>query len=152
MAPPLIVTTLKFLFLALLYLFIARSVRVVYLDLVGTRTRQPQRGARKPVGGRRRGTPRFISITQPDLPMRTLSLDTDEIVFGRTEDCDIALEDTYVSSRHARLFQKEETWFVEDLGSTNGTYLNRVKVTAPSPLAVGDEIRIGKTIVEVRKS
>lgn len=151
MAPPLIVTTLKILFLVLLYLFIARAIRVIYLDLVGTRARQPARAQRKPAGGRRRGTPRLISVTQPEAPMRTYELDG-EISFGRTEDCTIALDDTYVSSRHARLFQKEETWFVEDLGSTNGTYLNRIKVTAPSPIAVGDEIRVGKTIVEVRRT
>lgn len=152
MAPPIIVTTLKFLFIALLYLFIARAVRVIYLDLVGTRARQTGAGrSPRPRGGRRRGTPRYISVTQPDAPMRTYEL-TDEVTLGKGDECDLVLEDTYVSTRHARLFKKEESWFVEDLGSTNGTYLNRVKVSSPSPLAVGDEIRLGKTIVEVRRS
>ena len=150
MPPPLITTTLKFLFIALLYLFIARAVRVVYLDLVGPRVTRPQQ--RRQSGGRRRGTPRLISVTPPDQPMHTYPLEEEELTFGRTEDCEIPLEDTYVSARHARIFQKEGAWFVEDLGSTNGTYLNRVKVTNPSPLAVGDEVRIGKTIVEVRRS
>ena len=150
MPPPLIVTTLKYLFIALLYLFIARAIRVIYLDLVGPRvSRSSQAQRRQPT--RRRGTPKLISVTEPDAPMRTYQLEG-ELVFGRTEDCDIALADTYVSTKHARIFDKEGTWFVEDIGSTNGTYLNRVKVSAPAPLAVGDEIRVGKTIVEVRKT
>jgi pSer/pThr/pTyr-binding forkhead associated (FHA) protein len=78
-------------------------------------------------------------------------LDT-ELTFGRAESCGVQLDDTYVSTLHARLFSKDGTWFVEDLGSTNGTYLNRVKVNSPSPIAVGDEVRVGKTIVEVRRS
>jgi hypothetical protein len=150
MPPPLIVTTLKFLFIALLYVFIARAIRVIYLDLVGPRAsgrKQAQR--RAPV--RRRGVPRLISVTEPDKPMRTYELES-EVTFGRTDECDIALDDTYVSTKHARIFEKDGTWLVEDLGSTNGTYLNRTKVTTPSPLSVGDEVRVGKTIVEVRKS
>jgi hypothetical protein len=149
--PPIVLTTLKYLFLALLYLFIARAIRVIYLDLVGQRV--PKGRAQRPAAGRpRRGTPRAIAIAQPDKPLRTMTLDGSEISFGRAEQCTIPLDDTYVSTQHARLFSKEGAWFVEDLGSTNGTYLNRVKVTAPSPLAIGDEVRIGKTIVEVRRS
>jgi pSer/pThr/pTyr-binding forkhead associated (FHA) protein len=52
---------------------------------------------------------------------------------------------------HARLYAKDGAWFVEDLGSTNGTYLNRMKVTAPSPIAPGDQVRVGKTVLEVRR-
>lgn len=150
--PPIVLTTLKFLFLALLYLFIARAIRVIYLDLVGPRV--PKGRAPRPAQSQRarRGIPRAIAITEPDKPVRTMTLDGAEISFGRADVCTVQLDDTYVSTQHARLFSKEGSWFVEDLGSTNGTYLNRVKVTAPSPLAIGDEVRVGKTIVEVRKS
>jgi len=147
--PPIVLTTLKWLFIALLYLFIARAIRVIWLDLVGPRVpkaRQAQAGAR-----RRKGTPKSISVAEPEKPVRTLTLNG-EISFGRSESCQVQLDDNYVSTMHARLFSKENNWFVEDLGSTNGTYLNRVKVTAPAPLAVGDEVRVGKTIVEIRKS
>jgi hypothetical protein len=145
--PPIVLTTLKICFLALLYLFIARAIRIMYLDLVGPRVPKPK-GARKPV--RRRGVPHSVIVKAPDKPMQTLQL-KEELTFGRSESCTVPLDDTYVSTLHARLYAKEGTWFVEDMGSTNGTYLNRVKVTAPSPIAVGDEVRVGKTIVEVRR-
>ena len=145
--PPIVLTTLKFLFLALFYLFVARAVRIMYLDLVGPRVPKPK-GARKPV--RRRGVPRAVMIREPEKPALSKPLD-EEMTFGRSQSCTVPLDDTYVSTTHARLYAKDGTWFVEDMGSTNGTYLNRVKVTAPSPIAVGDEVRVGKTIVEVRR-
>jgi pSer/pThr/pTyr-binding forkhead associated (FHA) protein len=149
--PPIVLTTLKFLFIALLYLFIARAVRVIYLDLVGPRVARTRNQRAQQQHGKRRGAPKSVAVSEPDKPMRTFSL-SEELTFGRGDGCDVPLNDTYVSTRHARLFNKEGTWFVEDLGSTNGTYLNRVKVTSPSPIAVGDEVRVGKTVVEVRKS
>ena len=147
--PPVVLTTLKFLFLALLYLFIARAVRVIYLDLVGPRVPKPQQRSARPAG-RKRGQPKSVSVSEPEKPVRTFSLNG-ELTFGRSDSCTVQLNDTYVSTLHARLFAKDNTWFVEDLGSTNGTYLNRVKVTSPSPIAVGDEVRVGKTIVEIRR-
>lgn len=147
--PPLVLTTLKWLFLALLYLFIARAVRVIYLDLVGPKVPRPRTpGSPK----RRRVAPRVVSVQEPEQPPKTFPLTT-ELVIGREEGtCGVVLhKDTYVSQVHARLYSKDGTWFVEDLGSTNGTYLNRVKVTAPSPIAVGDEVRVGKTTIEVRR-
>jgi len=147
--PPIVLTTLKWLFIALLYLFIARAIRVIYLDLVGPRVpRQRQAGAGART--RRRGHPRSIIVAEPDKPSRSLPLG-EEVTIGRGEACTVPLDDTYTSTLHARLFAKDGTWFVEDMGSTNGTYLNRVKVTAPSPLSVGDEVRLGKTVIEVRK-
>jgi len=148
--PPIVLTILKFLFLALLYLFIARAVRIVYLDLVGSRAPKAG-GTQAKSSGKRRGHPRQIAVNEPEKPERQLPLDDADVTFGRTEACTVPLDDTYVSTLHARLFSKDGTWFVEDLGSTNGTYLNRIKVTSPSPLAVGDEVRVGKTVVEIRR-
>lgn len=145
--PPIVLTTLKFFFIALLYLFIARAVRVIHLDLVGARVPKPK----APRRGARRGTPRTIEVAEPDKPARTLALKDDEVTFGRATTCTVPLDDTYVSALHARLFSKDGQWFVEDMGSTNGTYLNRVKVTNPSPLSVGDQVRVGKTMVDVRR-
>ena len=146
--PPIVLTTLKFLFLALLYLFIARAVRVIYLDLVGPRVPRTK-GQSAPK--KRRGTPHSIVVRDVDQAAQTIMLETNEVTFGTSETCTVRLKDTYVSRMHARIYSKDGLWFVEDLGSTNGTSLNRVKVTAPSPVAVGDEIRFGKTIVEVRR-
>lgn len=148
--PPIVLTTLKWLFLALLYLFIARAIRVIYLDLVGPRVPRARAGAAEGGGRRRRGQPRSIAVHEPDQPTRTLPLG-DEITVGRLDSCTVTLDDTYVSQMHARLYPRDGQWLVEDLGSTNGTYLNRIKVTGPSPIAVGDEIKIGKTAIEVRR-
>ena len=148
--PPVVLTTLKFLFIALLYLFIARGIRVIYLDLVGQRARQGTSTSR-PRTRPGRGTPKSVLVTESNKEPRTVPL-TGEVGIGRADDCAVQLDDTYISTNHARLFSKEGQWFVEDLGSTNGTYLNRVKVTAPSPIAVGDEVRVGKTTIEVRRS
>lgn len=145
--PPVVLTTLKFLFIALLYLFVARTVRIIYLDLVGPRVpRTKAQRKRTP----RRGTPKSVEVAEPDKPVRTFALD-EELTFGRGENCHVRLDDTYVSTLHARLFAKDGLWFVEDMGSTNGAYLNRVKVTAPTPVAVGDEVRVGKTMISVKR-
>jgi pSer/pThr/pTyr-binding forkhead associated (FHA) protein len=147
--PPLVLNLLKFLFLALLYLFLLRAVRIIYLDLVGPRVpraRRPQQTQR-----RRKGTPRMVIVNEPEASSRTFALRDSELVIGRSEKCHVKLADTYCSQLHARIYDKDGAWFVEDLGSTNGTYLNRMKVTAPSPLSAGDEVRVGKTMLEVRR-
>jgi pSer/pThr/pTyr-binding forkhead associated (FHA) protein len=149
--PPLVLNVLKFLLLALLYLFIARALRIIWLDLAGPRARPaaPPRAAAAPTPRRRRGQPRTLVVVEPEAPARTYPISQEPVTIGRSDACRIVLRDTYVSQVHARVFPRDGQWFVEDLGSTNGTYLNRVKVTGPAPIAVGDEIRVGKTTVEV---
>jgi pSer/pThr/pTyr-binding forkhead associated (FHA) protein len=73
------------------------------------------------------------------------------IQIGRADACQIKLSDTYVSQFHARLFQREDGWFVEDLGSTNGTHLNQRRITGASPVAAGDRIKVGKVVLELRR-
>ena len=70
---------------------------------------------------------------------------------GRADACQIQLSDTYVSQFHARIFSRDGSWFVEDLGSTNGTYLNQRRVTSPAELQAGDRLKVGKVVMEVRK-
>jgi pSer/pThr/pTyr-binding forkhead associated (FHA) protein len=70
---------------------------------------------------------------------------------GRADACHIKLTDTYASQFHARIFSRDGSWFVEDLGSTNGTYLNQRRITAPAELHAGDVLRIGKTALELRR-
>ena len=74
-----------------------------------------------------------------------------QITIGRSNDATLVLNDDYASSRHARLFPQDGQWIVEDLGSTNGTYLDRQKVTQPIPVPTGVPIRIGKTVLELRR-
>ncbi|MDQ1727037.1 MAG: hypothetical protein QOK14_1082, partial [Frankiaceae bacterium] len=75
----------------------------------------------------------------------------DAVTIGRADDSTLVLDDTYASTRHARLVQRDGQWYVEDLGSTNGTYLDRTRVTGPMPVPVGVPIRIGKTALELRR-
>ena len=70
---------------------------------------------------------------------------------GRADACHIKLDDTYVSNFHARLYPQNGAWHVEDLGSTNGTYLNRQRVSGTVEVQAGDEVRVGKTTLELRR-
>jgi pSer/pThr/pTyr-binding forkhead associated (FHA) protein len=69
---------------------------------------------------------------------------------GRAENSTLVLSDDYASTRHARLVARNGDWFVEDLGSTNGTYLDRAKVSGPTPVPLGVPIRIDRTALELR--
>jgi hypothetical protein len=151
--PPFVLTVLKIVLLVLLYFFVWRAVRAVTVDLYGgrerrTRTAQPkQRQPRRP----RRGAPSKVVV----LDERGSKISTHRLAgtlqIGRASSCQIRPNDTYVSQMHAKISNRNGSWVVEDLGSTNGTYLNQRKVTVPTELSPGDRIRIGKTSLEVRK-
>lgn len=152
--PNLVLELLKYAFLAILYIFVARAVKAVYLEL---RTPNPRRASSRaaaparPPARRTKKAPRKLAIVEGD-SMKGKSFDVgDELVVGRAEKCNIVLDDTYVSQMHARIFSKGESVMVEDLGSTNGTYLNRRRITSPSELQRGDHLKIGKTVMELRK-
>jgi pSer/pThr/pTyr-binding forkhead associated (FHA) protein len=90
-------------------------------------------------------------VTGGPLQGTIINLTEMPITIGRATDATLVLSDDYASSRHARLFPQDGQWIVEDLGSTNGTYLDRSKVTRPTPVPLGIPIRIGKTVIELRK-
>ena len=73
----------------------------------------------------------------------------DELVLGRSEDCDFVLGDDYASSRHARVFRRGNHWFVEDLDSRNGTHLSGARIDQPERVDVGQDIRVGRTTVRL---
>lgn len=152
--PPFVLTVLKILFLALLYFFVYRALHAVVVGLRGgpARTAAPTPRA-QPVRGRKPSAkaPRsVVVIDEHGSKGKTISLDG-TLQIGRAGACQIKLPDTYVSSFHARIFRRDGGWFVEDLGSTNGTYLNQRRVTAPAELRAGDRLRIGKTTLELRR-
>ena len=161
-------TVIRIAFLALLWLFVIAAVGVVRTDIFGTSSpsrrqarmqRQPRvmppapgRPARPPRAGRTgRATPQQLLVTAGALAGTSLGLADQQITIGRANDATLVLNDDYASTRHARLFPQDGQWIVEDLGSTNGTYLDRQKVTRPTPVPVGVPIRIGKTVMELRR-
>jgi pSer/pThr/pTyr-binding forkhead associated (FHA) protein len=158
-------TIIRVAFLAVLWLFVIAAIGVVRTDLLGGsatgarrgKVRQPQapRQARpaRPARPQRagRGSPRILVVTAGALKGTSLDLAQQQITLGRANDATLVLNDDYASSRHARIFPQDGQWIVEDLGSTNGTYLDRQKVTRPMPVPVGVPIRIGKTVLELRR-
>ena len=153
---------IRLAFLAVLWLFVITAVGVVRTDLFGQspssrkQKRQRQnarpRPARPPRPARgARGEPQRLLVTGGPLSGTTLPLTEQQITIGRSNDATLVLNDDYASSRHARLFPQDGQWIVEDLGSTNGTYLDRQKVTQPTPVPTGVPIRIGKTVLELRR-
>ena len=155
---------LKLCLLALIYLFLVRVVRAVWAEVtipapVDTGRRPRRRGApavavapsaAPPKGRKSRGTPTELVAVEPaDQVGRRYPLG-DEITVGRAAGCQVTVDDTYVSQLHARVFTREGQLFVEDLGSTNGTYLNRVKVAGPMVMQRGDRLQVGNTVLEVR--
>ena len=157
-------TLIRLAFLAVLWLFVIAAVGVVRTDLFGPsvpaaprRQQKAQRAkaprqARPPRQGRSsRGAPHQLLVTAGTLAGTTIGLTDQQITIGRANDATLVLNDDYASTRHARLFPQDGQWIVEDLGSTNGTYLDRQKVTQPTPVPPGVPIRIGKTVLELRR-
>ena len=154
-------TLIRLAFLAVLWLFVIAAVGVVRTDLFGPslsarqqrRQQRQQRGRpqKQPRPARPRSAPHQLLVTAGSLAGTTLDLSEQQITNGRANDATLVLTDDYASSRHARLFPQDGQWIVEDLGSTNGTYLDRQKVTQPTPVPNGVPIRIGKTVLELRR-
>jgi len=149
--PVLVLDLLKYAILAILYIFIARVVKAVYVEL------RPEAGRRRPSGApapapARRSRKAANKVTIVEGALKGKSFDVgDELTIGRADKCHITLDDTYVSQVHARIFSRDDTVMVEDLGSTNGTYLNRHRLGAPAELQRGDQVKVGKTVMEMRK-
>jgi pSer/pThr/pTyr-binding forkhead associated (FHA) protein len=157
-----LLTFLKYIFLAILYLFFLRVLRAVWTEL-----REPKRvpvpaGAEPDVspgpapapGRRSRRVPggEHLVVVEPtgrqgqEFPLG------EELTVGRARGCGVPLpDDTFVSQLHARVFRRDGELFVEDLGSTNGTYLNKKKIATAVGMRRGDKLQVGKTTLEVRR-
>jgi pSer/pThr/pTyr-binding forkhead associated (FHA) protein len=165
-----LLTILKFFLIALLWLFFLRVLRAVWSELkrppVVTvvdepppsrrRRRREDRAPAPPPGplsaadGRPgNGQVMRLRVLEPtDGRGRVFDLG-DEVTVGRAAGCGVALEDAFTSQMHARVFRRNgETW-IEDLGSTNGTFVNAKKLATPVPLHPGDRLQVGRTVLEV---
>jgi pSer/pThr/pTyr-binding forkhead associated (FHA) protein len=147
---------IKIGFLALLWVFVLSAVSVIRTDLFGERvpavSGNPTRTAKPPKSSRRRrGDPTQLVVTDgPNLGV-AVRLEELPILIGRGADATIRLDDDYVSTRHARFVPQGRDWYVEDLGSTNGTYIGAQRLSSPILVNVGTPVRMGKTVVELRK-
>ena len=148
--PDLVLDLLKYAFLAVLYIFIARAVKAVYVELKPGNPGSASPGVARSSPRKAKGAPKKAVVIEGPARGKTFDI-SDELIVGRADKCHLVLDDTYVSQVHARIFSKGETYVLEDLGSTNGTYLNRRRITSPTEVQRGDRIKIGKTVLEMRK-
>lgn len=161
MSSPLL-TILKYVFLAVLYLFFLRVLRAVWIELrepkIATIERAvpaddtilvPTATAAGTVSLPAGPFEALVELTPEGAELRRFPLGN-ETSLGRSPGCGIALpEDTFVSQVHARVFRRDGLVWVEDLGSTNGTYLNGARVGPPQAMQAGDRLQIGRTVVEL---
>ncbi|MDH3306397.1 MAG: FHA domain-containing protein [Acidimicrobiia bacterium] len=134
----LILSSLKLIFVALLLLFVWQIARAIGAHLGGLETtRTPKRGTE-------------IVFVRSDT-MAGVDFQVDDVtVLGRSEQADIVIDDAYASEFHLRFSAIDGQLVLQDLGSTNGTYVNGRRVAAPVPLNQGDAVQVGKTVMEVR--
>ncbi len=172
-----LLTILKFCLLALIYLFFFRVLRAVWAEITPpkavplpvpvpargrARPGKPPKRPKAPRGGAARApaparpprapmalpTGRLVVVDPPESRGLTYQL-ADEVSVGRAAGCQVMVEDTFVSQVHARVFRREGNYLVEDLGSTNGTYLNQKKVSGAMIMQRGDRLRVGNTVLEL---
>jgi FHA domain len=174
--PTSVLAILKVVFLIVLYLFIARVVRAVWVEIFAERrtlaeavpsgkghaddnkTRKAPKPSEVPLSrkdkrlAKKTSVAYTLKIVEPPAQRGQKHLIRDEMTLGRAEGCAISLLDTFASQIHARIFQRDGQIFLEDLGSTNGTYLNRKRVAGPTAITPGDRVQIGDTVMELTKS
>ncbi|MFY9332073.1 MAG: FHA domain-containing protein [Candidatus Nanopelagicales bacterium] len=164
-------TLVRMAFLAGLWLFVVAAVIILRRDLAQPKDARPTNSA---APAKRTRTPRppkqpktakppkasrstrdtktsgpILTVVDGPLVGTVIPLGTTQITIGRAADSTIVIDDDYVSSRHARIYPSEGAWIVEDLGSTNGSWIDRTRLTAPTVLPVGAPLRIGRTTLQM---
>ncbi|RNL75340.1 FHA domain-containing protein FhaB/FipA [Nocardioides marmorisolisilvae] len=150
---------IRFGYLAVLWIFVLATISVIRTDMFGARAARTaggqERKAAKPTRSKpakpRKGDPTSVAILEGGNAGEVVSLANAPLLIGRGNDAAIRLDDDYVSTRHARIAVSGDQWYVEDLGSTNGTYVGSSRITQATAISLGTQIRIGKTILEMRK-
>lgn len=153
---------IRFAYLAILWIFVLSAISVVRSDMFGARAartanergsdrRNAGKGRRGKPAKTRKGAPSRVAILEGANRGETIPLTTEPLLIGRGNDAAIRLDDDYVSTRHARIASSGDQWFVEDLGSTNGTYVGTNRITQATAIGLGTRVRVGKTVLELRK-
>lgn len=159
MASEITVTLLRFAFLALLWVFIFMILAAARRDLGVGRNFRTARAV--PVADQAPAEPRQTQPAPPARPTQLVITDgaqagavmrlTDQpVTMGRATDIEVSLQDDYASGRHARLFPQGSRWFLEDLGSTNGTFVGGTRLTRAVPIEPGSDFRVGRTTMQLR--
>ncbi len=152
--------------IALIFLFFLRVIRAVWVEMspatirkTRSQRRQDRREERAAAAAAAPAAPRasrkrqlYLKVVQPpEHAGRTYDLD-DELTIGRSPGCGVAMpDDIYTSTLHARLFRRNDQLWVEDLGSTNGTFVNSEQISQAVRLGKGDLLQIGSTVFEVSR-
>ncbi len=159
-------TLLRLAFLGALWLFIIITVIALRRDLMQPREARPATSARPPKAPRPAKPPKpakaakpakhakagpALVVTEGPLAQTVIPLGTAQITLGRAPDSTLVIDDDYASSRHARLYPSDDGWIVEDLGSTNGTWIDRTRITSPTVLPPGVPLRIGRTTLQLKR-
>lgn len=161
----LVLTLLRLGFLALIWVFVLVTVLVLRRDLRAPRDARPLVAAPVPRAAaprpakapkpekapRVKAGPRSLAVVEGPLTGTVIPLGTADVTIGRAPDSTIVLDDDYASNQHARLTLSNGTWVVTDLGSTNGTWIDRTRITTPTPLAPGHRLKVGRTVLELRR-
>lgn len=143
MIPNVVFIALRYTFLGLLFLFLVLVVRAIYRDI-----NSPEAAAKSP-RRKKKDMPHLV-VLAADRNLGSKYYLVDDVRIGRAGNSHIVIDDTYASQQHARVFDSNGAFYVEDLGSTNGTYINGRKISYPLELRQGDRIKIGKTVFEFR--
>lgn len=159
-------TLLRLAFLGALWLFIIITVIALRRDLMQPRearpaatrasTRpakppKPAKPAKQPKASKHAKAGPSLVVTEGPLAQTVIPLGTAQVTLGRAPDSTLVIDDDYASSRHARLYPSDEGWIVEDLGSTNGTWIDRTRITSPTVLPPGVPLRIGRTTLQLQR-
>ncbi|MBI1377917.1 MAG: FHA domain-containing protein [Frankiales bacterium] len=163
----LVLTLLRLGFLVLLWSLVLVTVVVLRRDLRAPRDARPLVAApvprtsgrpakaakprtEKPAKPSRTG-PRSLVVVEGPLAGTVIPLGTADVTLGRAPDSTLVLDDDYASNNHSRISQVNGSWVVTDLGSTNGTWVDRARISTPTPLAVGQQLKVGRTVLELRR-
>lgn len=156
-------TLLRLAFLGGLWLFVIVTVVALRKDLVQPREARPATVPARPPKPPRPPKPSkngrkasglkgpALVVTEGPLHGTVIPLEGAQITIGRAPDSTLVISDDYASSRHARLYPSEGAWVIEDLGSTNGTWIDRTRITSPTVLAPGTPLRIGRTTLVLER-
>ena len=159
-------TLLRLAFLGALWLFIIITVIALRRDLVQPRepkpatTRsssrpakaaKPAKAPKPPKASRHSKTGPSLTVIEGPLANTVIPLGTAQVTIGRAPDSTLVIDDDYASSRHARVYPGDDGWIVEDLGSTNGTWIDRTRITSPTVLPPGVPLRIGRTTLQLQR-